>query len=110
MLVGMSLLHIPVRISATDSVESQAFLDVLGGQGGALALAAGDEKPLAMLVCPSGNTSDVGALPCVLLGDKHQNVPEDARILPIPARMNEILEALEEVASNRAGFTQARSY
>lgn len=103
-------MHIPVKIIASDPAESQAFTDVLAGQGGALSVVGSEEKPLVVLVCPSGITSGIGALPAVILGERKEVIPESARILAIPVRMVDILEALEGAASDRAGFTQTRTY
>lgn len=107
-------MHIPVRIISSDPAETQAFADVLGGQGGALALAQANEKPLVVLVCPSGITADmnaaIGALPAVILGENRQNGPESAQFLPSPSKMSDILEVLEALASDRAGFSMVRHY
>ncbi len=108
----MTLLHIPVRVAAADAAEIQGFTDVLsGGQAGALALAGAGERPLVTLVCPSG---DAGAVegPAVLLGhgDKTGDMGAHVRGLPIPARLSDVLEALEALASAASGFTTPRDH
>jgi len=106
----MSLMHIPVRVIAQNAAEAQAFADILNGQAGVLSLAGENETPLAMLVCPSGDMASVGNLPVIFLGDRREELPEGARVVPMPARVADILEALEAVASERAGFTTPRTY
>lgn len=110
MLAFMSLMHIPVQILATQTAEAQAFADVLAGQAGSLALAGESEEPLVILVCPSGNMTVETTLPVIFLGERKEGMPENARVLPVPARLQEVLEALEEAATARAGFTQPRRY
>ena len=60
----MSLMHVPVRLVATDSVEIQGFTEILSsGQVGALALAGPEDRALVALVCPSGVELPVGGPP-----------------------------------------------
>jgi hypothetical protein len=106
----MSLPHIPVRIIACDPAENLAFSDVLsGGQAGVLALAAERESPLAVLVTPSGDPAQADGKPAVVLGVRGET-PEGARVLPVPARLAEVLEALESLASETSGLSDPRSY
>lgn len=97
----MTLLHIPVRIIAADPAESLAFADILnGGQAGALALAGSGERPLVALVCPSGDRAEAKDIPCVVLGET----------LALPARLPDVLEALEVLASNTSGLSGPRAH
>lgn len=80
---------IPVAISATDPLEIQAFETVL--QGGAftpLVLASPDMPAMVTLVC--GGDAPVPNGPCVQLG----------RDIPTPARLMDILNALERAATH----------
>lgn len=105
----MTLPHIPIRVIAADAAEHQAFADVLNGQGGALALAGANERPIAVLVTPSGDAGTAGDLPAVVLGARAQ-APEGAQVLAIPARMVDVLEALEVLATSTSGLSAPRSY
>lgn len=80
--------RIPVAILASDSAENQAFNDIFtGGLAGMVTLADG-EKPLVTLVCPSGSRDGVEG-PMVVLG---------AGGLDMPARLSDIIEAIERAA------------
>lgn len=106
----MSLPHIPVRILSSDPAESLAFADVLsGGQAGALALAQPNERPIAVLVTPSGSPADAGDIPAVILGAR-PDMPDDAVVLSLPTRLADVLEALEVLATRMAGLSGPRSY
>jgi hypothetical protein len=104
----MSFMHVPVQVIALNPVEYQAFADILSaGQTGALVLAAEGEAPLAALVCPSGSLLDAGDLPAVVLGTAGN---ERSRSLSVPARLSEILEALEMLVSATSGLDTPRDY
>ena len=106
----MTLPHIPIRIIAADPAESLAFADVLSGDlAGVLALAGPNERPIAVLVAPSGNAEEAGDLPAVVLGPR-ASVPDGARVLTLPARLAEVLEALEVLATSMAGLSGPRSH
>jgi hypothetical protein len=105
----MTLPHIPIRVIAADPAEHQAFADVLNGQAGALALAGANERPIAVLVTPSGDAGTAGDLPAVVLGARAQ-MPDGAQVLAIPVRMVDVLEALEVLATSTSGLSAPRSY
>lgn len=105
----MTLPHIPIRIIAGDPAESLAFADVLTGHAGSLALAQPNERPIAALVTPGGDAAQAEALPAVVLGPR-TGMPADAVTLAVPARLADVLEALETLATRMAGLSGPRSY
>lgn len=106
----MSFMHIPVQVIAAESAEYQAFADILaGGQTGALALAGDGEKPLAAIVCPSGNVADAAGLPAVILGSR-AGLSDDAHCLPIPVKLSEVLEAIEAMVNASVGLDTPRKF
>lgn len=101
----MSLMHVPVRLVATDSVEIQGFTEILSsGQVGALALAGPEDRALVALVCPSGDPAAAGDMPAVLLGHAGVEVGSGGGerqrcLLAAPARLGDVLAALERLAA-----------
>lgn len=106
----MSFMHIPVKVIAEESAEYQAFADILvSGQTGALALAAEGEKPLAALVCPSGAVEAAAGLSAIILGAR-PGLGEEARVLQTPARLSDVLEAIETLVNISVGLDTPRKF
>lgn len=104
----MHLSRIPVRIIAADPHESTAFADILSsGQAGNLVLATAGEEPLVALLCPSAVAGDAVPLPFVQLGERGDGA---ARLLPIPARIHDIFDALEAVAQESLNMSGPKAY
>lgn len=93
----MILPHIPIQILAEDPAESLAFADILSGQGGAVTIAATDEAPLVMLVCPSGIIEKSGEIPALVLGER-RDLPANARMLGVPVSVSDVLANIESLA------------
>ncbi|NBX66474.1 MAG: winged helix family transcriptional regulator [Proteobacteria bacterium] len=103
----MLLTRIPVRIFANDPHEMAAFSDILAsGQAGNLTLPEPQEQALVALICPSGQLEDAAGLPAVSLG----GVAETAHVLPLPARLHDIFDALETIAQETTNLSGPRAH